>query len=708
MNVEQPQGAPAGTSGIAGARKDAKSTGSLDRASEWHAKGRFDDAAREYEAVLAGQPGHAGALHGYGVLQYQRGRTAEAETVLRRSVSLKPEVMSLSDLGGILVAAGRREEALVQFDAALRIDSRHVVTLVRLGDTLLEMRRYAEALAAYDRALAVSPLVLDALSNRGGALRALARYQEALDTYDRALTVAPRSFESYYNRGLVLRDLQRYTEALQSYDQALAIMPRHPAILLTRGRTLIDLGRPSEALVSLNDAIASQPDFVEALYNSAIALERLGRANEAMQRCERVLALEPRHAGALISRGNALLRMAQCEAALSDYTLALEIESGSREALCNAGTALRYLGRYDEALRSYDGALALDEKFAEAWSNRGGTLYQMCRAQEALESYDRATAIDPNYAEAHVGRAMLFLSEGDFTRGWPDYEWRLSDPKAAHRARILPQPMWRGETPLAGKTILVHAEQGFGDTLQFCRYATLLAERGAHVVLEVHPPLKSLLMTLHESVQVVPAGELLPTFDCHCPLLSLPFAFATDQQSVPNRTPYLHPDRARVQRWENLLGSKQRLRIGLAWSGNREHVNDRSRSIGLATLMPLLEADAQWISLQKDVRDEDARVLGDSGIVCVEDEMRDFADTAALVQSLDLVISVDTAIAHLAGALNRPVWILLPDPAEWRWLRDREDSPWYPGARLFRQQTAGRWQDVIHAVRDAITELKAL
>jgi tetratricopeptide (TPR) repeat protein len=627
-----------------------------------------------------------------------------AETLLRRSVSLAPEAVSLSDLGGVLAAAGRYKEALIEFDAALRVDPRHIVTLVRLGDTLLQMRRYQEALAAYDRALAVSPLVLDALSNRGVALRALKRYQEVLDTYERALTVAPRSFETYYNRGLVLRDLQRYTEALHSFDQALAIVPLHPAILSIRGRTLIDLGRPAEALASLNEAIAGQPESIEALYNSAVALERLNRPAEALERCERVLALEPRHVGALIARGNALLGRAQSEAALSNYERALEIEPGSREALCNAGTALRHLGRYDEALQRYEAALVSDGTFADAWSSRGNVLYEMRRSTEALDAYERAIQLNPDCADAHFGRGMLFMSQGDFARGWAGYEWRLRGPGAAHRTRVFPQPVWQGETSLDGKTILVHAEQGFGDTLQFCRYALLLGARGASVILQVPPPLKSLLSTLRGPVQVVAPGDALPAFDCHCPLLSLPHVFRTDLQGIPNHTPYLYPDDMLVQRWQDVLGSKRQLRVGLAWSGNPEHVNDRSRSIELATLTPLLEVDAEWISLQEDVRERDARVLDDSGMIRAGEEVGDFADMAALVQSLDLVITVDTSVAHLAGALGRPVWILLRDPAEWRWMRDRADSPWYPSARLFRQQTAGGWQDVIDDVCRAIGE----
>lgn len=709
-------------------------------ARDLHGKGHFDAAAQQYEAVLAGQPDHAEALHLYGVVQYQRGRATESEALLRRSVELAAEPMSLADLGAVLAASGRVDEALKRFEEALEIEPRHVHSLVRLGNTLVGMQRYEQALAAYDRALVVSPLVLDALCNRGTALRALGRYLEALETYDRALTVDPRSYESLYNRGHVLRDLRRYAEALQSYDRAIAIRPGNVSMLSIRGRTLVDLGRPAEALASFNEAIAIQPDFVEALYNSAVALERLGRAAEAVQRCERVLLLEPRNSRAFACRGNAWLQTEQYAAALGSYDQALEIDPRSIEALCNRGTALRFLERYEEALQSYDAALAIDKGFAEAWSNRsnvlqdqhryedamasldralslradnptswfnrGNVLYEMGRPDAAVQAYEKALALDPAYRDAHFARGSLYLAQGDFQRGWPEYEWRVRDPNGEQSRRVFAQPLWLGEEQLENKTILIHAEQGFGDTLQFCRYAALLHERGARIVLEVQPALKTLLASLRTPVELVASGEALPPADYHCPLLSLPLAFKTELQSIPNETPYLYPDAERVAKWETLLGPKRRLRIGIAWSGNPSHRNDRNRSIGLAALLPLLQTpDVEWINLQKVVRDRDRGVLDETPLRSFDGEIDDFADTAAMVQSVDLTIAVDTAVAHLAGALGRPVWVLLADPPEWRWMRDRRDSPWYPGARLFRQNVAGHWDDVIDAVRSELDKL---
>ncbi|WP_116140099.1 tetratricopeptide repeat protein [Trinickia diaoshuihuensis] len=711
------------------------------RARDWHAAGRLDEAEREYEAVLAQTPHDAQAIHLYGVLRYQKGSFEEAQSLLRRAMQLAPSARMHSDLGAMLADHGRANEALEHFDAALRLDETDVQTLVRQGNTLLGLKQYARALTSFDRALAVSPLVLDALCNRGSALRALGRHREALDTYDRALVVDPRSFESWFNRGLVLRELEQSAPALESFDRAIAIRPGNAAMHSARGQALLELGRETEALAAFNEAIAIDPAFVEAVYNSAVVLERLGRNEEAMARCDRVLSIDPRHARALACRGNTLLHLKRYDAAIASYDQALTIDPKSAEVLCNKGTALRYLKRFDDSLANYDAALALNEAFAQAWMNRGSVLQNLHRYDEArvsfdramqlrpdhattwfnrgnldyemgdhdgaLSAYDRAIAIDPEYAEAHFARASLYLAQGDFERGWPEYEWRLKDATLARHYRAFTRPLWRGDEPLAGKTILLHAEQGFGDTLQFCRFAHDVAALGARVVLEVPPALHELMTSLDVPAQVIMRGDPLPPFDYHCPLLSLPFALRVDPLRMAARTPYLHADPQRVEAWSQVLGERRRLRIGIAWSGNPEHRNDHNRSLSLQALSALFDVDAEWISLQKGVREDDEAWLDRVPLKRFDDDFADFADTAALMASLDLVIAVDTSVAHLAGALGREVWILLSNPPEWRWMRGREDTPWYPGARLFVQPAPGDWTRVIEAVKQALGRLNA-
>lgn len=735
MTVEHRHEAHAGASGH-DASGQWQLAAILGRAQQWHGAGRFDDAAREYLAVLAKEPDHPQALHLYGVLQFQRGAPDQAEALLRQSIAIAPDVRALSDLGAIVGERGRIDEALGHFATALHAAPDDVQTLVRHGNTLIGLRRYDDALASFDRALSVSPLVLDALCNRGGALRALGRLDEALDTYDRALMVDPHSFESWFNRGLVLRELRRAADALHCFDRANAIRPGIAAIMAERGRMLAELDRLNEALAAFNDALAADPARLDTLCDSAAVLERLGRADEALARCERVLARDPDHGRALASRGNALLRLGRHDDALDSFERALSVNPRSVDMLCNRGTVLRGLQRFDAALASYDAALAIDAHCAEAWTNRGNVLRDLHRYDDAIASvdralelhpdaatnwlargnllaetgkvdeaftaYDRALALQPDFAAAHCARAALHLTEGDFARGWRGYEWRLRDMQLARHARPYTQPVWRGDEPLDGKTILIHAEPGSDDTLQFCRYVPLVAARGARVVLEVPPPLRALMTSLTGAPHVIARGEPLPVFDCHVSLPSLPHALRTEADTIARTVAYLHADPQRTREWDALLGERRRLRVGLAWASDGARRDDAGRSIDFARLAPLFDLDVDWISLQKPVHERDAAWLADAPIRRVDDELGDFADRAALIGALDLVIATDSAVAHLAGALGARVWVLVPDPPAWRWMRKRDDSPWYPSARLFRQPAPGNWADAIDAVRAAL------
>ena len=332
-------------------------------------------------------------------------------------------------------------------------------------------------------------------------------------------------------------------------------------------------------------------------------------------------------------------------------------------------------------------------------------MYELGRLDEARASFDHAVGIRPNFAQAHWNRAQAMLLAGAFARGWREHEWRL----AAHPElqRPFAQPLWLGEEPLAGKTLLLHAEQGLGDTIQFCRYAPLAGARGARVVLEVQTSLVDLLRDLPGVSSVVARGDPLPPFVLHCPLPSLPLAFGTTLATIPAQTPYLRVPADRAAAWEARLGRK-RPRVGLVWSGNAGHRRDRSRSIPLYALMPLFDLDATFVSLQKDVRAADQAVLQQTPkLVDVSAGLESFADTAALIGELDLVIAVDTSVAHLTGALGKRLWLLLPAAPDWRWLTGRDDSPWYPTARLFRQNDARAWGPVVTRVRAALQEMIA-
>jgi tetratricopeptide (TPR) repeat protein len=366
---------------------------------------------------------------------------------------------------------------------------------------------------------------------------------------------------------------------------------------------------------------------------------------------------------------------------------------------------LHRLRRFEEALASYDAALAARPDYAEALANRGATLYELARFDAASASYEQAIALCPDHADAHFFKGLSSLVTGDFARGWIEYEWRRKAPSARITQRDLPQPRWLGDGDIAGKTILLHSEQGLGDTIQFCRYVPLVAERGGRVILEVERPLRALMTGLAGTALVVAKGDPLPAFDLQCPLPSLPLAFQSRLETIPSTTPYLRVPKQALDRWRALLGTRRSLRIGLAWSGNTKHVRDRERSMRLRDLLPLLDIEATFVSLQKEVRAGDAASLESCNMLRFSGEIGDFSDTAALISQLDLVISVDTSVAHLAGALGKPVWILLTHAPDWRWLLDRDDSPWYPSARLFRQRETREWGSVTMRVREALLEL---
>lgn len=443
-----------------------------------------------------------------------------------------------------------------------------------------------------------------------------------------------------------------------------------------------------------------------------VALARLGRNEAALAAFDRVLAIQPDHVAALSNRANVLHLLGRLDAALASNDRALSLDPRDIEVLYNRGLILGELERFEDALSCYDRVIEARPEHTRALGNRGAVRQVLGRIDAAIADFVRVQALRPGDAVARFNESLARLSIGDFAEGWHRYESRWGTPMHPIRRRF-DQPQWRGEALPAGCTILLHAEQGYGDTLQFCRYAPLLARR-ARVVLEVPPPLRRLLSTLSGELRIVGEGEALPGFDLHCPLLSLPLAFGTTLATIPGQTPYLRADPAQVAAWRARLSPLDGLKVGLVWAGESGRAvpeaaaRDRRRSIALARLAPLAAVPGvQFVSLQKGDAAAQA-ATPPPGMVLHDwtDELGDFADTAALVAALDLVISVDTAAAHLAGALGRPVWVLNRFDACWRWLRDRADSPWYPSARLFRQPAPGAWQKVIGKLAAALDQLR--
>jgi tetratricopeptide (TPR) repeat protein len=506
------------------------------------------------------------------------------------------------------------------------------------------------------------------------------------------------------------------------YEEILRAQPRHADALHLLGVIVAATGNPRRAVELIDSAIALVPGYAPMHNNRGVALQELRLWQAALGSYERAAALDPAYADPHFHSGNLLCEQRQWERALASFDRALALNSNHAETYSNRAFALKELARLDEALASCDHAVAINPAFAGGHANRGGVLMAMLRPESALASYDKAIAIDPEYAAAYVNRAMARLLVGDFAGGWADYEWRWRDSGGwiIREKRHYPQPLWSGREPLAGRTLLLHSEQGYGDTLQFCRYAKLLGELGARVILEVPDGLTTLLRSLDGATQIVAQGEALPPFDYYCPLLSLPFALNTSLATVPAVVPYLNPPEEHRHRWRERLRGRRAPRVGLAWSGGfRANIpqlwsgNDR-RNIPLAALAALNLPGIEYYSLQKDwhAQSELAEVRGTnwqgSPILDLTGEISDFADTAAFIEQLDLVISVDTAVAHVAGALGKPVWILNRFDTCWRWLLHRSDSPWYPTARLYRQEAPGDWTGVLQRVRRDLADLFAI
>lgn len=458
-------------------------------------------------------------------------------------------------------------------------------------------------------------------------------------------------------------------------------------------------GNLATALVLIQEALKADRWRTDGFASLGLVFYSLKQFERALRSYDEGLRLAPENAELRNRRGVALLEFGRTREALAEFERVLETDPENLDAQGNRGNALFKLNRPTEAIEVYDRALERKPADAALLTNRAIALRRLDRPHEALMSATRALAEKPDFAPARFVEASVRLALGDFAAGWRGYEWRRGGTLAAQR-RKLAAPSWLGEELLDGKTILLHAEQGLGDTIQFVRYAPLLAARGARVVLEVQPQLRRLLSGMTSVASVVARREELPRFDYHCPLLSLPLAFGTELATIPACVPYIAPPAERIAIWRQRL-PKRRPLVGLAWSGERAHDNDVNRSIRLATLKPLLDvADVQFVSLAHDVRDEDAQFLKSRvEVFQIGQEFSDFADTAAAVAQLDAVISVDTAVAHLAGAMGKPLLLLLPFAADFRWLRERRDSPWYPTARLFRQQHFGDWTGTVEALR---------
>jgi len=705
-------------------------------------RGRPGEAEASYRAALVLQPGHRDAQAHLGNALAALGRAEAAMEAYRTGLARHPDhLIARLKLAGLLQGKQLHAEAEEHYRVALRLQP-GAETMEKLADTLLALSRPAEAEPLYRQALEKMPGSTAIRVNLGNALKALKRLDEAETSYREALRLTPRSMPAEINLGTLLQELGRIEEATAHCQAALALAPDHPAVHLNLGNVLQDQEQWEAAERHIRDAVRLQPVFPEAHNNLGNLLRLRGRFQEAEASCRLAISQRPGYAAAHIGLGNALKdlgRPVEAESAYREalrhspsdsaahnnlgtvlldlerpaeaeacYREALRLKPGFVDAYSNLGAVLVQLGRTDEAEAAYREALRLKPNHPEGHNNLAVLLHDLGRAEEAIDSNRAAISLRPDYAEAHVNLALTLLSIGRLDEAWPEYEWRWRMKKQAKHARGFKQPLWDGGAT-GDKVLLLHAEQGFGDTLQFCRYAALVAS-GRRVVLEAQRPLLPLLAGLPGVEKVVAHGDPLPDFDLHCPLLTLPLLLGTALDNIPGETPYLAADPAPVAAWRARLDGIEGLRVGLVWAGNPAMAADRRRSVALDRLAPFAAVPGvTFVSLQKGPAGKQAPPEG-MRLLDWTDELKDFGDTAALIEALDLVVTVDTAVVHLAGALGKTVWLLNRFDPCWRWLRGRDDNPWYPNLRQFRQAEAGSWDAVIDRVRAALdheTQIKA-
>lgn len=639
---------------------------------------------------------------------HQRGLLHEARRIYEQILNIDANHFdALYLLGVVAMQLNEHELAIKLITRAIEINPHSDVCFYNLGVALQALGRFDEAVASYDQAIRIEPAHADAYSNRGNALQALKHFEAAVLSYDRAIRINPGNADYSFNQGVAYQELDQMDAAITCFDRAIALQPGYAAAHYNRGNALRVLKRPEAAMVSYDNALKARPDYAEAFANRGIVLEQLQQMDAAIASYDAAIRLDPLWPDTYRSRGNALRSVGRLDVALASYERAVKLKPDFAECHYNCGIVLHELGKFEAAIASYDTAIVLNPDYAQAHCNRGLVLHDLKRLAAAVLSFDAAIAIKPDYAEAQWNKSLSLLLAGDFENGWPLYEWRWKNESLGSKRPDFQQALWTGAESLQGKTIFVYSEQGLGDTIQFARYLNILARQAGRIIVKVPVSLAGLLRNIEGVDLWTGRGDGLPDFDFHCPLLSLPLVYKTNLNTIPNTGAYLRADPLLVEKWSARLGKEVAPRIGIVWSGSRLHANDRNRSVSLESLLGVLPDKFEYFSLQRELRDGDQMVIdAHPKFRHFGDELVDFEDTAALCELMDLIISVDTSVAHLSGAIGKPTWVMLPFVPDWRWMLDRDDSPWYSSLKLYRQGADRQWSGVIDRLRAELLTLR--
>ncbi len=679
--------------------------------------GQLEQAARLYQEIVQQFPNEVEVLRLLSVVYLKQGRLAEAEAVLQRVVRLAPGLVDPhANLGVALGQLGRTAEAVVHFREAVRLQPNAPIHLANLGNALRSLGQLDEAAAQLQQALRLRPQDADALYNLALVAHAQGKNAEEVSHLQAALRLRPDNVELWKSLADAHLHRKQMAEAEAAYRQALRIDPNSRPCRTGLGVALLGQKRWPEAAEHFRAVLGRLTARDEAKLHVEVhnflglALAEQGQVTKAVEHFRTALRYQPNCAAVLSNLGLALGKLDQHHEAVAVLTEAVRVQPDFAEAHTNLGLALLQLDRETEALTSLRRAIEVRPDFALGHSNLGNVLMDLGRPDEAWPGFEEALRLEPDNGEYHKQMSRLYLLNGQWQRGWEEYEWRWRGKDM--QPRNFPQPQWQGE-PLAGRSILLHVEQGRGDVFQFIRFAPLVQQRGGRVIVESVAELLPLLRGCPGVDQWVETGQPRPAFDVHLPLLSLPRVLGTTIDRVPAQVPYIFPEPDRVAHWRRELEPISGFKVGLVWQGSPVHIKDRMRSLPLRILAPLADVPGvQLLSLQKGHGAEQLADARSWPILDLGSRLVDWTDTAAAVLNLDLVISVDTAVAHLAGALARRVWVALAVAPDWRWLRQREDTPWYPTMRLFRQSRRGDWDGVCvrlcEALQRAVSEPRTL
>jgi tetratricopeptide (TPR) repeat protein len=664
----------------------------LAQAKQLHSQGNLDEAQKAYLSILKLQTKNPEALHGLGLITYVQKKYQESIKYMNQAIQIHADESYLNNRGTVYFA----------------------------------LKKYTEAEMDYKKALRLKPGFADAEFNLANLFSEINRSKEALDIYDLLIQRNPNDIEALYNRGNTYSRIKNFQEAILDFNQVIALQPNHINALLNRGNAYLGLEDLDLAIASYSQAIELQPNYVEALLSRANSYLAKKLHDLARQDFLKVIQLKPNHKESYFSLGNVYKDTFYFHDAAACYQQAIAIDENYYDALTNLANTLRRLKAFDEAAVYYSRAVQANPNSPEPYSNLGNILHDLKRTDLAIDAYLKSLEIEPNYKrglynlgnifkelnqleealkqfefilstnpsdiETHFARGMVLLTLGRYKEGFKLYEYRWQRESLITKLREYEQPLWTGHESLEGKTILIYIEQGLGDTIQFGRLMPELEKRGAKVLFEVQKPLVNLMKQIRGVSEVIPYQDELPQFDYFCPLLSLPAALELDVQTIPLAKGYLQANSEYVSKWQNILGEKTKPRIGLVCSGNPQHENDQNRSILLFNIIPHLPKEFEYITLQKEMREVDRELIKKYPLFkSYGDHLENFDDTAALCELMDIVISVDTSVAHLSGALAKKTFLLIPYCPDWRWMLERTDTPWYDSMKIYRQEFSNDW-----------------